>query len=184
MSTPPRREPSKGVARGTDGMATGFRRRACVGMTRGAILSAMSRRFRASIFFASVALSLFAIFASHGLAASRSAARIVILGTDDQLYTCSGECAKAECITCPVRGLQVRAPSNLRRVSMRTQFDIPGMPPEEEQPEEPRVPMMKFGWPTFSPDGTKLAYSWVGRDSDGNQFGISVFDFARHLSIP
>ena len=58
------------------------------------------------------------------------------------------------------------------------------MPPQEEEPAEPRVPMMRYGWPTFSPDGIKLAYSWVGHDPDGNQFGISVFDFARHLSIP
>lgn len=78
----------------------------------------------------------------------------------------------------------MRAPSSIRRVSMRAQFDVPGMPPEREEPEEPRIPVMRFGWPTFSPDGSKLAYSWVGHDADGNQFGISVFDFAKYLSIP
>lgn len=109
--------------------------------------------------------------------------RIVILGTDEQLYVCSGECSKSECITCPVSGTHVRAQSPLHPVSMNTQFEIPGMPPLQEQPE-PRVPVMRYGWPTFSPDGSKLAYSWMGRDADGNQFGISVFDFAKHFSIP
>jgi hypothetical protein len=137
-----------------------------------------------------IALAL-AMLASGAFAAGKAAARIVVLGTDDQLYVCSGECAKSACITCPIKGLQVRAPSPIRRVfpapirrvAMNTQFDVPGMPPQEEQPG-PQVPMMRYGWPTFSPDGSKLAYSWAGRDPDGNQFGISVYDFARRLSTP
>ena len=107
-----------------------------------------------------------------------------MLGTDDQLYVCNGDCAKTECITCPVKGLQVRAGAGIRPVSMNTQFDMPDMPPSKQAPEGPRVEVMKYGWPTFAPDGSKLAYSWMGRDPDGNQFGISVYDFAKHYSIP
>src|SRR5579864_4238641 len=136
-------------------------------MRAGAILSAMSRQLRASIWFTFLTLILGA--APNLLAAAKAPARIVILGTDEQLYTCSGECAKAECITCAVKGLQVRATSNIRRVAMNAQFDIPGMPPLRQGPEDRPVPMMRYGWPTFSPDGTKLAYSWVGHDPDGNQ---------------
>ncbi len=124
-----------------------------------------------------------AMFAPSAFAAGK-AARIVILGTDDQLYVCAGDCAKVECLTCPVKGLQVRARAGIRPVSMNAQFDMPDMPPSQEEPEAPRVPVTKYGWPTFSPDGSKLAYSWIGRDADGNQFGISVFDFAKHYSIP
>jgi len=155
----------------------------------------MSLQLRASIFTSKTLFALFALGISlmtvspYAVAAGK-AARIVILGTDDQIYVCSGDCAKVECLTCPVKGLQVRAPSGIRHVSinssMNMQFDmpgVPGMPPSEEAPS-PRVPMMKYGWPTFSPDGSKLAYSWMGRAADGTQFGISVFDFAKHFSIP
>ena len=116
--------------------------------------------------------------------AAGKSARIVVLGTDDQIYVCSGDCKKTECITCPVKGLQVRAQSPLRRVSMNAQFGVPEMPPSDESPEQPRTPPMKYGWPTFSPDGSMLAYSWMGRAPDGNQFGISVYDFAKHFSVP
>src|SRR5580704_15493494 len=149
----------------------------------------MTPHHRASMFqppvlfrFAATAL-LFALLTPCAFAAGKLAARIVVLGTDDQLYVCSGDCAKSECITCPIKGLQVRAPSPIRRVSMKIQFEVPGMPPQEDQPG-PEVAVMRYGWPTFSPDGSKLAYSWAGHDPDGNQFGISVFDFARHYSIP
>jgi hypothetical protein len=142
--------------------------------------------FKRQTFFALAALLMLATVTPHAFAAARAAARIVILGTDDQLYVCSGECTKSECITCPVKGLQVRATpgiGGIRRVAMRTQFEVPGMPPLQDQPG-PQVAMMRYGWPTFSPDGTRLAYSWAGSGPDGNQFGISVFDFARHLVIP
>jgi Tol biopolymer transport system component len=129
-----------------------------------------------------LALAL-AMLAAHALAADKDA-RIVVLGTDYQLYVCSGDCAKAECITCPVKGLEVRERSPIRSVSMKTQFDMPGIPPQGQGPEQPPAPTMRYGWPTFSPDGSKLAYSWVGRDKDGNRFGISVFDFAKHYAIP
>jgi Tol biopolymer transport system component len=133
-----------------------------------------------AVALAAVAL---AMFAPEALAAARAAARIVMLGTDDQIYVCSGDCAKSECITCPIKGLQVRGPAGIRRVSTTAQFEVPGMPPSDEG-APPRVMTTRYGWPTFSPDGSKLAYSWTGRDPDGNQFGLSVYDFARHLSTP
>jgi Tol biopolymer transport system component len=153
----------------------------------------MIPQFRVSIFKSQILLVLLALAlpmltASPSVLAAGKPARIVFLGTDDQIYVCSGDCAKNECLTCPVKGLQVRARSAIRPVSMRSsmnaQFDIPGLPPQGDAPEQRRVPVMKYGWPTFSPDGSKLAYSWMGRDADGNQFGISVYDFARHFAIP
>jgi len=149
--------------------------------------------FAQMIFFSSIALVLsmasIAMLPANLFAASNAGAKanakIVILGTDEQLYVCNGECTKSECITCPVKGLQVREQPRIRPVSMNTQFEVPGMPPSEEEPGSgPPVATMRYGWPTFSPDGGKLAYSWVGHGLDGNQFGISVFDFAKHFSIP
>ena len=74
----------------------------------------MSWQFRVSMFRLQVlsgliALMLLAMLAPSAFAAGKAGARIVILGTDDQLYVCSGDCAKTECVTCPVKGLQVRA---------------------------------------------------------------------------
>lgn len=107
----------------------------------------MSWKLRASIFtlqslFAPTLFVLLAIAAPLMLTgpyafAAGKPARIVILGTDDQLYVCSGDCAKTECLTCPVKGLQVRARSGILPVEMRTQFDmpgIPGMPPSDGAP--------------------------------------------------
>ncbi|HXN86654.1 MAG TPA: hypothetical protein VN867_11320 [Candidatus Binataceae bacterium] len=128
--------------------------------------------------FGSAALIMMLQMLSSGIAAaaSKPGARIAILGTDDQIYACSGDCSKTECITCPVKGLRVRDDSGIKPVSLMREV-------QDEGPlrrESPATPSIKYGWPTFSPDGGKLAFSWMGQGSDGNSFGISVYDFARH----
>jgi Tol biopolymer transport system component len=130
--------------------------------------------------FFSVIFGLLLTNPPGSLAASKATAKIAILGTDGQIYTCSGDCSKPECLTCPVRGLQARDESGIRQVRL-VQDEEPDQPGPEDRP--PRSPV-KYGWPTFSPDGSKLAFSWSGRGPDGNSFGISVFDFARHDTIP
>ena len=113
-------------------------------------------------------------------AASSRAGRIVFVGTDDQLYTCTGDCAKPECITCPSHGLEVRGNSPLHPVRWVQELpEMPQSPPQQRQP-----PPMRYGWPTFSPDGSKLAFSWNGHGPDGNAFGISVYVLAKHETIP
>src|SRR5262249_40451 len=66
-------------------------------------------------------------YASHSSAASKGPAKIGLLGTDDQLYTCSGDCAKTDCITCPVKGLSVERDDGIRKVGLR-EVQLPGMP--------------------------------------------------------
>jgi Tol biopolymer transport system component len=172
------------------GIFRGGSRPLALGIDGAQLLASMSWQFRffffrLRAFFGLIGLLLLpAMLASSSFAAGKTGARIAILGTDDQLYVCSGECTKSECITCPVKGLQVRAPSPIRRVSMNAQFEMPGIPHPDEGGPPPRVATMKYGWPTFSPDGSKLAYSWMGHGAAGNQFGISVFDFAKHFSVP
>ncbi|HVN29917.1 MAG TPA: hypothetical protein VMT64_15580, partial [Candidatus Binataceae bacterium] len=111
--------------------------------------------------FVLVALILLMTAVGASNASAKTPAKIVVIGTDEQVYVCNGDCAKPECLTCPVKGLQVRVPSPLRRVAMRTQFEVPGMPPLQDEPR-PQLNIKRYGWPTFSPDGTKLAYAWAG----------------------
>src|SRR5690242_7589625 len=111
-------------------------------------------------------------------AAGKRPGQIAFVGTDEQIYTCTGDCAKPECVTCPSHGLQVRAASGLHPVRW---IQLPEMP---QGPPQRQAPPMRYGWPTFSPDGSKLAFSWSGHGPDGNAFGISVFDLKRHDTIP
>src|SRR5579862_9319991 len=72
---------------------------------------------------------------------------IAYVGTDSNIYYCKHDCSKAECLTCPVKGLEVRAPGERR---------MPGivdasMPVAAQGPAD-------YNWPTYSPDGTRLAY--------------------------
>jgi Tol biopolymer transport system component len=112
-------------------------------------------------------------------AAAKRPGRIAFVGTDDQVYTCTGDCAKPECITCPTHGLEVHRTSPLHPV--RWVQELPEMP---QTPPQRRPPPMRYGWPTFSPDGSKLAFSWSGHGPDGNSFGISVFELSKHDTIP
>src|SRR5438094_904901 len=94
--------------------------------------------------------------------------RIAFIGTNAQIYTCTGDCAKPECITCPSEGLHVRrrSRSNLHPASLI----------QEERP----APRLSFGWPTISPDGKLIAFGWAGRKPDGTAYGLSVYDFLKH----
>ncbi len=122
-------------------------------------------------------------------AAERGAARIAIVGTDDQIYICSGDCAKSECITCPVNGIETRRELGIRpAVLMSSAHDNYIRDAQVEGPNQPRErpfpPLTKYNLPTFSPDGGKLAFSWSGRGPGGNRFGISVFDFKKYETTP
>ena len=84
---------------------------------------------------------------------------ITFVGTDNNIYYCKRDCATSECLTCPVRGLEVRATGIVDAV----------MPVTRQEPAD-------YNWPTYSPDGTKLAYVSTGRDQNGPLFGVHVFN--------
>jgi Tol biopolymer transport system component len=140
----------------------------------------MGLPFRARVFPALIILLGLAFgFPSLCGAAGKRPGRIAFIGTDDQVYTCTGDCAKPQCVTCPSHGLQVRGPSALHPVRWIQEVpEFPQAPPSRQRPS------MRYGWPTFSPDGSKLAFSWEGQGPDGNRFGISVYDLARQETIP
>ncbi len=122
---------------------------------------------RKSVFSVGLVL-LLAIAAIAALSVARSASprRFAFIGTDNNIYTCAGSCFKPECITCPSRTLQVRREQDLSPLRL-VQQSRPGPPAMH----------LHYGWPTFSPDGSKLAFAWAGRRADGNRFGVSVYDF-------
>lgn len=126
----------------------------------------MGRYFKPKSVFSVGLVLLLAIATIAALSVSRSASprRFAFIGTDNNVYTCAGSCFKPECITCPSRTLHVRREQDLSPLRL-------------VQETRPRSPAMHYGWPTFSPDGSKLAFAWAGRRADGNRFGVSVYDF-------
>jgi len=119
-----------------------------------------------------VGFSFFCVVVAVGQARAAASAsgppgRITWVGTDNNIYFCSGECAKSECITCPVPRLQVRAePAFSHAVYVKAQ-------PKNAE----------YNWPTYSPDGNKLAYISASRSENGYSFGVEIYDFARHDSF-
>jgi len=99
-----------------------------------------------------------------GTAAAQSS--IAFVGTDSNIYYCKRDCVTAECLTCPIRGLEVRASGLVDAV----------LPVAKQEPAD-------YNWPTYSPDGTKLAYVSTRRGQDGPVFGIYVFDFKTRNAI-
>ncbi len=86
---------------------------------------------------------------------------ITFVGTDDNVYYCKGDCLTPKCVTCPVRGLEVRAQGLIDAA-----FPAAGQGPAH------------YSWPTYSPDGTRLGYISTRRDERGRPlFGVEVFDF-------
>lgn len=105
-------------------------------------------------------------------AASSAAASgaITYIGVDNNIYYCASGCAKPDCLTCPIEGEHVRrnGAGSIRAAAFR-------VAEEQTQSEEP---VSQYGWPTFSPDATRIAYSSITRTrgAPGASFGLWVYD--------
>lgn len=91
--------------------------------------------------------------------------RVAYVGTDNDIYVCIGDCRKTECVTCPVDRLEARA-EGLAPVALWA----------DDRPVE-------NSWPTFSPDGAKLAYISRQRDEERASFAVNFYDFRKHYSV-
>jgi Tol biopolymer transport system component len=105
-------------------------------------------------------------------ASSAAAGAITYIGTDNNIYYCAIGCAKPDCLTCPIEGEHVRrgAAGPIRTVAFRPA-------------DEPEQPPGQFGWPTFSPDATRIAYSSITRAKPGVSFGLWIYDLKKREAI-
>ncbi len=102
-----------------------------------------------------------------------AAGAITYVGVDYNIYYCAGECPKPDCLTCPIEGEHVRRDNRRRGAILAAAF----VPAAEPQPDA------QYGWPTFSPDAERIAYSSVIRDKAGVKFGLWVYDLKKREAI-
>ncbi len=95
-----------------------------------------------------------------------SPARLAFVGIDDNIYECTGDCARPRCVTCPVHGTEARA-AGMRAAAF-------------EQPQDEGA--TKFAWPTYSPDGRKLACLSSGSKQGRLSYGVYVYDLEKMIS--
>jgi TolB protein len=124
------------------------------------------RLARAALWLAAP-IALIFLWCGFALGATPSGA-IGYVGIDDQIYYLPQVSAKPECLTCPSEGTQVRREAGIIPVAASG-----GAEPKRRQ---------HYGWPTFSPDGSKLAYSSAISDQKGREFGLWVYNLHHRAS--
>jgi Tol biopolymer transport system component len=92
---------------------------------------------------------------------------IAYVGTDSNIYFCNGKCEKPQCLTCPVERLETRKLGIVPATFVRD-----------------REPPREYNWPTFSPDGKKLAFIATSPTESSSTFSVQIHDFASHQSFP
>ncbi|MGH7865259.1 MAG: TolB family protein [Candidatus Binataceae bacterium] len=122
------------------------------------------------------AAALLLAAAAPGALADQTAAWV---GTDEQIYLCAGECQEPLCVTCPIRGLNVRESGAIVSVVLSpSQLMPPGLMPPQFAPPPKRNPSV-YNWPTFSPDGKLIAYTSTKRIPGGESFSLWIFDIGK-----
>jgi len=126
----------------------------------------------------SILAALIVAIASNAAAAAASpSGAIVFVGTDNNIHYAHDAAAKPECLTCPAEGMKVQRSSDLQPVVYQP-VQIPEFPsPPQEKPHREAT---EYGWPTFSPDATRIAYSSVTQGPHGDSYAVWVYDLAHH----
>ena len=91
---------------------------------------------------------------------------ITFVGTDSNVYYCDTKCSEPKCITCKAAAIQVRR-------------DHAIVPVADSVRDAGPTSNTTYGWPTFSPDGKRLAYSSDTHKPADNSFTVWVYDLAR-----
>ena len=117
---------------------------------------------------ASAFLFLFALGSiAHG---APSPGAITFIGTDSNIYYCDTKCAQPKCITCKAAAIHVRR-DDAREGAI--------VPIAEPAPDAGPAHATEYGWPTFSPDGKRIAYSSETHGQAEDSFAVWVYDLAR-----
>ena len=123
------------------------------------------------IFTAAAAFLLFA-FGSIAQGAP-PAGSITFVGTDSNIYYCDAKCPTPKCITCKAAAIHVRRADAIRRVAL-----------VDAAPEAgPSNGGTQYGWPTFSPDGKRIAYSSETHKQAEDSYGVWVYDLAHSQAM-
>jgi len=92
---------------------------------------------------------------------------VTFVGTDSNIYYCNNKCSEPKCITCKAAAIHVRSDDSITRVA----DTLPDAGPAANATE--------YGWPTFSPDGKRIAYSSETHKQAEDSFAVWVYDLAR-----
>jgi dipeptidyl aminopeptidase/acylaminoacyl peptidase len=98
---------------------------------------------------------------------------ITYVGTDSNIYYCDAKCAQPKCITCKAAAIHVR----------RDDAIIPVTLADNTPDADPGAGGTDYGWPTFSPDGTRIAYSAETHKQAEDSFAVWVYDLARSQAM-
>jgi len=98
---------------------------------------------------------------------------ITYVGTDSNIYYCDAKCAQPKCITCKAAAIHVR----------RDDAIIPVTLADNTPDQDPGAGGTDYGWPTFSPDGTRIAYSAETHKQAEDSFAVWVYDLARSQAM-
>ena len=95
---------------------------------------------------------------------------ITYVGTDANIYYCDAQCPQPKCITCKAAAIHVQrddAP------------DHPVVQLVDTVPDQGAAPdTNEYGWPTFSPDGKRIAYTAEAHKQADSSFAVWVYDLA------
>jgi dipeptidyl aminopeptidase/acylaminoacyl peptidase len=122
----------------------------------------------------SAAAAVTLIFALGSIAHSAPlTGTITFVGTDSNIYYCDAQCPEPKCITCKAAAIHVR----------RDDAHEPAtVPVADAAPDAPAGNIAAYGWPTFSPDGKRIAYSSETHHQAETSFAVWVYDLARRRS--
>ena len=112
----------------------------------------------------SAATAVIFLFAPAAIARSAPPpGAITFVGTDSNIYYCDTDCGEPKCITCKAAAIHVRRDDALMPVALADTV------PEASGATE-------YGWPTFSPDGKRIAYSSETHKQAEDSFAVWVYD--------
>src|ERR1700722_13554350 len=98
---------------------------------------------------------------------------IAYVGTDSNIYYCDTKCAKPKCITCKAAAIHVKSDEAIRPVMLADNGPGAGQ----------AAGGTEYGWPTFSPDGNRIAYSSETHKQAEDSYAVWVYDLARSQAM-